>query len=221
MEPGWAQAMRPVTSEIYRVLDGIQKDYPDGRGFQPEYHNIFRAFSYPFDQVKVLIVGQDPYPTPGNAMGLSFSVAPGTATPASLRNIFKEMSEDLDIPIPHAGDLTSWAKQGVCLLNRVLTVATGHPGSHRNRGWQTITQQAIEALVARHRPLVAILWGRDAASAAPLLQNTPIITSPHPSPLSSHRGFFGSKPFSRTNLLLEEMGAAPINWASVLQTNRN
>lgn len=221
MEPGWAQAMRPVTSQIDRLLEGLRRDYPEGDGYLPAPENIFRAFTYPFDDVKVLIIGQDPYPTPGNAIGLSFAVAPEKPIPASLRNIFAEMSTDLDSPLPQSGDLTSWAEQGVCLLNRVLTVSVGAPGSHRQRGWQQVTSQAIEALAARNRPLVAILWGREAAGAAPLLGATPIITSPHPSPLSARRGFFGSRPFTRANELLKSMGADPIEWTSVLQPRRN
>lgn len=183
-----------------------------GEHFLPAANNILRALSYPFDQVKVLIVGQDPYPTPGHAMGLSFSVTPGTKIPGSLRNIFAELEEDLGCPRPFSGDLTPWAEQGVCLLNRVLTVSPGAPASHQGRGWEEITDQAIRALVARNQPLVAILWGKQAQSLTPLLGDTPTVLSPHPSPLSAHRGFFGSKPFSTTNELLEAQGATPIQW---------
>ena len=162
----------------------------------------------------MLITGQDPYPTPGHPVGLSFSVAPDVRPlPGSLVNIFKELEDDLGIaPCPH-GDLTAWAAQGVLLLNRVLTVRAGAPASHRGRGWEAVTEQAIRALVARPQPLVAVLWGRDAQSLKPMLGDTPTIESAHPSPLSASRGFFGSRPFSRANTLLEQQGAAPINWA--------
>lgn len=212
MDPGWAKALAPVEPQIRQMGQMLRKEQADGNRYLPAATNILRAFTYPFDQVKVLIVGQDPYPTPGVAMGLAFSVAPNTPVPASLKNIYQELNEDLGCPLPSNGDLTGWAEQGVCLLNRVLTVAPGRPASHRGRGWEAITQQAIEALVARHRPLVAILWGRDAANLKPLLGATPTIESVHPSPLSAYRGFFGSRPFSRANKLLEEQGATPIDW---------
>lgn len=186
-----------------------------GSGYLPAGADVFRAFTYPFADVKVLIVGQDPYPTPGHAMGLSFSVAPGIPLPASLRNIYQELSSDLNVSAPLTGDLSGWAKQGVCLLNRVLTVRPGAPASHRGKGWEAITAHAIEALVGRNQPLVAVLWGREAQTLAPLLGSTPVITSAHPSPLSAYRGFFGSKPFSRVNHLLEERGAAPIDWTDL------
>lgn len=184
-----------------------------GTNFLPPEADVFRAFRTPFESVKVLILGQDPYPTPGHAMGLSFSVHPDIRPlPRSLNNIFAELSTDLDIPVPHSGDLSPWSDQGVMLLNRVLTVAPGQAGSHRGLGWEAITQHVIEALVARKQPLVAVLWGRDAQSAAPFLTDVPIIASAHPSPLSARRGFFGSRPFSRVNQLLETQGAAPIDW---------
>jgi len=183
-----------------------------GNGYLPAGTDVLRAFTYPFDQVKVLIVGQDPYPTPGHAMGLSFSVAPGVAPPRSLQNIFTEMVDDLGVPRPTSGDLTPWSQEGVCLLNRVLTVRAGVPGSHRRRGWEEVTDRAIDALVARDRPLVAILWGRDAQALQPRLGDTPVVRSPHPSPLSASRGFFGSRPFSRANAMLEAQGASPVDW---------
>lgn len=193
----------------------LRQEIRTGAGYLPAGTDVMRAFTYPFDQVKVLIVGQDPYPTPGHAMGLSFSVAPGVALPASLRNIYKELSDDLGSPAPTTGDLTGWARQGVCLLNRVLTVRPGAPASHRGRGWEEVTQCAIEALVARRKPLVAVLWGRDAQSLAPLLKDVPIISSVHPSPLSAHRGFFGSKPFSQVNRILVSQGAQVIDWTAL------
>ena len=169
-------------------------------------------------KVKVLIIGQDPYPTPGHAIGLSFSVAPGIPFPASLRNIFKELTTDLGIPMPTSGDLRPWSRQGVCLLNRVLTVRPGQAGSHRKMGWEEVTSCSIDALVNRRDasgnplPLVAILWGRDAQSLREQLGSTPVIESAHPSPLSARRGFFGSRPFSRANTLLEKQGATPVDW---------
>lgn len=212
IDPGWAKALAPVEPEIRALGDMLREENAAGLGYLPAPHNILRAFTYPFDEVKVLIVGQDPYPTPGDAIGLSFAVAPNQPLPASLRNIYTELTTDLGCPPPPNGDLTPWAEQGVCLLNRVLTVTPGKPASHRGRGWEKVTDQAIRALGDRDQPLVAILWGRDAASLRPLLLSTPVIESPHPSPLSAHRGFFGSRPFSRTNEILEAEGVAPIRW---------
>ena len=174
-----------------------------------------RAFTFPFDDVRVLIVGQDPYPTPGHAVGLSFSVAPEVRPlPRSLSNIFDEYSADLGYPQPSCGDLTPWAERGVLLLNRVLTVRPSNPASHRGKGWEAVTECAIRALVARSQPMVAILWGRDASTLKPMLaaENCVAIESPHPSPLSASRGFFGSRPFSRANELLAQLGADPIDW---------
>lgn len=213
IDPAWAAALAPVEERIHELGNMLRAETAAGRGYLPAGTDVLRAFTYPLDQVKVLIVGQDPYPTPGHAMGLSFSVAPGVAPPRSLVNIFTELSADLDIPRPTSGDLSPWAREGVCLLNRVLTVQPGEAGSHRGRGWEDVTACAIDALVSRGTPLVAILWGRDAQNLAPRLGSTPVIASPHPSPLSASRGFFGSRPFSRANALLADMGAAPVNWA--------
>jgi len=162
----------------------------------------------------VLIVGQDPYPTPGNAVGLSFSVAPQVKRlPGSLVNIFREYSDDLGFPPPATGDLVPWSERGVLLLNRVLTVQPRQPASHRGKGWEQVTEHAIRALVAREgEPLVAILWGRDARTLAPLLGDIPRVESAHPSPYSANSGFFGSHPFSRANRLLEQQGAGQIDW---------
>ena len=212
MDPGWARALAPVEPQIRNLGAMLREETSQGRHYLPAPGNILRAFSYPFEEVKVLIIGQDPYPTLGNAIGLAFAVAPGVAPPASLRNIYQEMLTDLDCPPATHGDLGSWAAQGVCLLNRVLTVEPGRPQSHRGRGWEEVTDQAVRALVARKRPLVAILWGRQAAAVKPLLGATPTIESAHPSPLSARRGFFGSRPFSRANELLEAQGASPIHW---------
>ncbi len=163
--------------------------------------------------MRVLLVGQDPYPTPGHPVGLCFSVAPHVRPlPKSLQNVFREYRDDLGHPPPANGDLRPWAQQGVLLLNRVLTVGVGSPGSHRGRGWEDVTEQAIRSLVDRERPLVAILWGRDARSLASMLAGFPRVESAHPSPLSASAGFFGSRPFSRTNELLEGLGAEPVDW---------
>ena len=211
--PGWPEALAPVAGTISDLGDFLREERAAGRGFLPAGSNVLRAFSQPLADVRVLIVGQDPYPTPGHPVGLSFSVAPDVRPlPKSLVNIFREYGDDLGHPPPATGDLSPWADAGVLLLNRVLSVAPGQPGSHRNRGWEQVTDQAIRALAAREEPLVAILWGRDARNLRPLLGATPCIESAHPSPLSAHNGFFGSKPFSRANAMLAEQGAEPIDW---------
>ena len=210
----WKEPLDPVTDRIHELGDFLREENAAGRGYLPAGTDVLRAFTYPFDQVKVLIVGQDPYPTPGHPMGLSFSVHPGvTPIPRSLANIFRELQEDIGCPAPSTGDLTSWSEHGVALFNRVLTVRPGHSGSHRGKGWAEVTECAIKALAERDRPLVAILWGRDAQSTAKWLGNTPTVCSPHPSPLSASRGFFGSRPFSRANELLVSQGAEPVEWA--------
>jgi uracil-DNA glycosylase len=214
MEPGWAEALEPVAGQIKDMGDFLRAELAAGRRYLPAGENVLRAFKQPFADVRVLIVGQDPYPTPGNPVGLSFSVAPEVKRlPPSLVNIFTEYSGDLGLPEPSNGDLTPWSERGVLLLNRVLTVQPRKPGSHRGKGWEKVTDQAIRALAARGGPLVAILWGRDAQSLTPLLGGVPTIESAHPSPYSADRGFFGSRPFSRANQLLEKQGADPIDWA--------
>jgi uracil-DNA glycosylase len=214
VEPGWAQALAPVAQRIAAMGEFLRAEIAAGRGYLPAGHNVLRAFTQPFADVRVLIVGQDPYPTPGHPVGLSFSVEPDVRpVPRSLQNIYRELSADLGIPTPPHGDLTPWAKHGVLLLNRVLTVAPGASAAHRGRGWEEVTDQAIRALVARGTALVAILWGRDAQSLRPLLGDVPCIESAHPSPMSADRGFFGSRPFSRANALLVEQGATAIDWS--------
>lgn len=212
VDPSWARALAPVESTVHQIGARLREEVAAGRGYLPAGTDVLRAFTYPMDEVKVLIVGQDPYPTPGHPMGLSFSVQPGVRPPRSLENIFTELVSDLGVDRPTSGDLTPWSRQGVMLLNRVLTVRPGAPASHKGWGWETVTQRAIEALVERRAPLVAILWGRPAQSLTPMLGSTPILASPHPSPLSASRGFFGSRPFSRANELLVEQGAAPVDW---------
>lgn len=213
VEAGWATALEPVAEQIAAMGDFLRKEVAEGRQYLPSGPNVLRAFQQPFDQVKVLIVGQDPYPTPGHPIGLSFSVAADVRPiPGSLRNIYKELTEDLGLPMPSNGDLTPWAEHGVLLLNRVLTVMPGKPASHRGKGWEEVTEQAIKALAARDKPMVAILWGRDARNLRPMLGDVPAIESAHPSPLSARSGFFGSRPFSRANELLEQQGTTPVEW---------
>lgn len=214
MGPGWAAALDPVRDRIAGMGDFLRSELAGGRPFLPAPDRVLAAFSTPFDEVRVLLVGQDPYPTPGHPIGLCFSVAADVSPlPGSLRNVFREYTDDLGHPAPTTGDLTPWADRGVLLLNRVLTVQPGAPASHRGRGWEAVTEQAIRALVARDRPLVAILWGSDARSLAPALgDGVGLVESPHPSPLSASRGFFGSRPFSRTNALLAARGAPPVDW---------
>jgi uracil-DNA glycosylase len=214
VDPGWADALEPVAGRIAAMGDFLRAEVAAGRRYLPAGENVLRAFRQPFAAVRVLIVGQDPYPTPGYAVGLSFSVAPEVRRlPGSLVNIFREYSEDLGYPAPSTGDLTPWAERGVLLLNRVLTVQPGKPGSHRGKGWEEVTDQAIRALAARKtEPLVAILWGRDARTLAPLLEGIPAVESAHPSPYSAANGFFGSRPFSRANHLLEQEGGQPVDW---------
>lgn len=209
----WADALEPVgeqLSAIGRFLDGEREA---GHHVLPEGERILTAFQRPLADVRVLIVGQDPYPTPGHPIGLAFAAARDVRPiPRSIANIYRELNDDLGIPPADHADLSAWADQGVMLLNRVLTVRAGDAGSHRRKGWEAVTEQAIRSLVQRGGPLVAILWGNDARSLAPMLGDIPRIESVHPSPLSASRGFFGSKPFSRANAALEEQGAAPVDW---------
>lgn len=214
IDPGWADALEPVAGQIAELGDFLRAEAASGRGYLPAGRNVLRAFGYPLADVRVLIVGQDPYPTPGHSIGIAFAVDRAVRpVPRSLQNIYRELNDDLGVPIPDHGDLSSWAEHGVMLLNRVLTVQPGNSGSHRRKGWEAVTELAVRALVARGGPLVAILWGRDAQNLAPLLGPTPIIKSVHPSPLSASGGFFGSKPFSRANAALIAQGAEPVDWS--------
>ncbi len=211
--PDWAEALAPVEGTVHRMGEFLRAEIAAGRPYLPAGENVLRAFQQPLSSVRVLIVGQDPYPTPGHPVGLSFSVAPDVRPiPRSLANIYRELMSDLGVPAPSSGDLSPWVERGVLLLNRVLTVQPGNPGSHRNKGWEAVTEQAIRALVTRGGPLVAILWGRDAQTLMPMLGEVPYIESAHPSPMSADRGFFGSRPFSRTNTLLTQAGATPLDW---------
>jgi uracil-DNA glycosylase len=213
MEPGWARALAPVADQVAAMGEFLRAEIAAGRRYLPAGDHVLRAFQQPFHQVRVLIVGQDPYPTPGHPVGLSFSVAPDVRPlPRSLINIFTEYHNDLGYPPPANGDLTPWAERGVLLLNRALTVMPGKSNSHQGKGWEAITEQAIRALAARDEPAVAILWGRHARNLRPMLGNVPCVESAHPSPMSADYGFFGSRPFSRANTLLEQQGAEPIDW---------
>jgi len=214
VDPRWAAALEPVAPRIAAMGDFLRAEVAAGRPYLPAGRQVLRAFEAPLAEVKVLIVGQDPYPTPGHPVGLSFSVDPSVRpVPRSLQNIYQELRTDRGIPTPPNGDLTPWTHQGVMLLNRVLTVQAGASGSHRGKGWEAVTEHAIRTLAARGGPLVAVLWGRDAGTLRPLLGGIPIIASAHPSPLSASAGFFGSRPFSRANELLVAAGAEPVDWS--------
>ncbi|WP_258804936.1 uracil-DNA glycosylase [Pseudarthrobacter sp. NS4] len=217
--PDWADALATVESELRAVLAFLAAEVAAGHQVLPAPSNVLRAFRQPLAGVKVLVVGQDPYPTPGHAVGLSFSVDKRMRPiPRSLANIYRELEADLGIPARTHGDLSAWAEQGVLLLNRVMTVRAGSAGSHRGKGWEKITTAAVTAVAARRSPdgspmpLVALLWGKEAESVRPLLGSAPVVASAHPSPLSASRGFFGSRPFSRVNQLLREQGAQDVIW---------
>jgi uracil-DNA glycosylase len=212
VSPTWSEALAPVAGEIRRLME-ILYPGPTEAPTLPSRDNALRAFHSDFSRIRVVIVGQDPYPTPGDAVGLSFSVAPHSRVPRSLTNIFAELRDDLGLATPANGDLSAWAQQGVLLLNRVLTVPAGQAGGHRRLGWEGVTDAALRALAARPQPPVVILWGNDAAKLLPLIHDDSLaILSPHPSPLSARRGFFGSKPFSRVNKILLSRGEEPIDW---------
>jgi uracil-DNA glycosylase len=215
VDPGWAAALEPAAERIAAMGDFLRAEVAAGRPYLPAGEDVLRAFRRPLADVRVLVVGQDPYPTPGHAVGLSFSVGPDVhPLPPSLRNIFKEYTEDLGLPAPSTGDLSPWADRGVLLLNRCLTVQAGQANAHQGKGWEAVTEQAIRALVERTPPgpLVSILWGRNARNLKPLLNDVPCVESAHPSPLSASGGFFGSRPFSRVNALLVQQGAEPVDW---------
>jgi uracil-DNA glycosylase len=215
VHPTWVPVLDSQRDTLASLGEFLRAEGAEGRPWLPAGDSILRAFASPLEDVRVLIVGQDPYPTPGHPIGLSFAVAPDVRPlPRSLHNIYRELVDDLGVTQPSSGDLTPWTQRGVMLLNRVLTVQAGNSGSHRGKGWETFTECAIRGLVERpDAPLVAILWGRDAQTLEPMLGDTPVIASAHPSPMSADRGFFGSRPFSRANTLLEELGGDPIDWS--------
>lgn len=213
VHPSWVPALEPVADTLATLGQFLRQEVTAGRGYLPAGDAVLRAFTLPLPAVRVLVVGQDPYPTPGHPVGLSFSVAPDVRpVPRSLQNMYQELGTDLGLPAPSNGDLTPWFDRGVMLLNRVLTVQPGRSASHQGKGWERVTDHAIRALAERGGPLVAVLWGRQAQSLAPLLASVPRIESAHPSPLSARAGFFGSRPFSRANELLVSQGAEPIDW---------
>lgn len=217
MAPDWAAALTPVEDRIAELGDFLRAEVAAGRGYQPTGDRVFRAFQRPLSEVRVLIVGQDPYPNPGHPIGLCFAVERSVSPlPPSLRNIYRELADDLGITPPTHGDLSAWADQGVMLLNRVLTVRPHQSDSHKNLGWEHVTARAIQAVVERAEagtPMAAVLWGNAARSLRPHLGSVPIVESVHPSPLSASRGFFGTRPFSRVNQLLVEQGGQPVDWA--------
>ncbi|MGS0686623.1 uracil-DNA glycosylase [Nakamurella sp. GG22] len=214
VDDDWAAALEPVSDQIGVMGAFLRAELAAGRTYLPAGPLVLRAFERPMRDVKVLVVGQDPYPTPGHPIGLSFAVDRHVRpVPRSLGNIYRELRDDTGVTPPAHGDLSAWADQGVLLLNRVLTVEPGRPASHRGKGWEPVTETAIRALVARGGPLVAVLWGKDAQTLRPLLDGTPVIASAHPSPMSADRGFFGSRPFSRANTMLIEQGGTPVDWA--------
>jgi uracil-DNA glycosylase len=226
----WAIALAPVQPQFDEIAAFLDRESLAGSEILPPAQNIMRVFSIPVNSVRVLIVGQDPYPTPGHAIGLAFAVDSKVhPLPRSLSNIFTELESDTGAPRPRTGDLSGWAQQGVMLLNRVLTVRSGEAGSHRGQGWEAVSQRVIEVLATRDLnpgvhykaalagsdlALVAILWGKQAASLRQFLGETLIVESAHPSPLSARRGFFGSRPFSQANESLARQGAPPIDWSS-------
>jgi uracil-DNA glycosylase len=214
IDASWAEALDPVAADLARMGEFLRAEVAVGRPYLPAGDRVLRAFQQPVGDIRVLIVGQDPYPTPGHPVGLSFAVERQVRPlPRSLGNIYRELADDLGVRPPDHGDLGAWNRGGVMLLNRVLTVRPGAPASHRGAGWERVTDHAIRTLVARGGPLVAILWGRDAQSLRPLLGDVPRIESVHPSPLSASRGFFGSRPFSRANSLLAAQGGEPVDWS--------
>lgn len=214
VDPGWATALAPVEDDVHRMGAWLRDEVAAGRPYLPAGSDVLRAFRDPFEDVRVLVLGQDPYPTPGHPIGLSFAVDPDVRpVPRSLANVYRELRDDLGVEPPDHGDLRAWSARGVLLLNRVLTVRAGAAGSHRGKGWEAVTDQAVRALVARGGPLVAVLWGAQAATVRPLLGDTPVVASAHPSPLSASRGFFGSRPFSQVDDLLVAQGSEPVDWS--------
>lgn len=210
----WSRLPFFASGEAAKVAAKVDARLAAGADVWPKPADLFNALAAtPLDQVKAVILGQDPYPTPGNAHGFAFSVQPGQRVPASLRNIFREMASDLSLPPPRSGSLEPWARHGVLLLNTCLTVEAGSAGSHRRLGWERLTDEVIAAVAAIEHPVVFILWGNDARKRRALVHpHHGIIEAPHPSPLSAHAGFFGSRPFSRANDWLEANGAKPVTW---------
>lgn len=209
----WSELLGEATLDAIEEIGTSLSARVAGERIAPEPHHVFRALQVAPHQVSVLLVGQDPYPTDGHAMGWSFSVPCGVRPlPPSARNIRTELSADVGIDLPAHFELGHWVKQGVLLLNRHLTTAVGQPGAHHQQGWERVTNRIVEVVATHNDSFVSIIWGKQAAGVLPLLRGTPVIESAHPSPLSAHRGFFGSKPFSRANQFLEKLGRTPIDW---------
>jgi len=218
LEPSWKAALRAEFDQPYmhQLREFLRSERAAGKEIYPPGTLIFNALnSTPLDQVKVVILGQDPYHGPGQAHGLCFSVQPGVATPPSLVNIYKEMQRDLNIPIASHGYLQSWAEQGVLLLNTTMTVERANAASHAKKGWEAFTDRVIQVVSEQCPNVVFLLWGAHAQSKQKLIDGTKhlVLKSVHPSPLSAYRGFLGCGHFSRTNSFLEQRGLAPINWA--------
>lgn len=214
VHPGWWGPLAAARGDLVRALGALADDVAAGREVLPRGDRVLRALAQDPAAVRVLVVGQDPYPTPGHAVGLSFSVEPGVRPlPPTLRNLLAERDADTGLPPAATGDLSAWSGRGVLLLNRVLTVEAGRSGSHRGRGWERVTEEVVRALAARGGPLVAVLWGRDAQALRPALGGAAVVESAHPSPLSARRGFTGSRPFSAVDAALAAQGAGPVDWS--------
>ncbi|MEJ5946784.1 uracil-DNA glycosylase [Pseudokineococcus basanitobsidens] len=210
----WWPLLAPASAALSRALAATAADVAAGAQIFPRGERVLRALAQPPGAVRVLVVGQDPYPRPGHAVGLAFSVEPDVRPlPPTLRNLLAERDADTGLPPAATGDLSPWAARGVLLLNRVLTVAAGSSGSHRRRGWEEVTEQVVRALATRGGPLVAVLWGRDAQALRPALRGVAVVESAHPSPLSARRGFTGSRPFSAVDAALAAQGAGPVDWS--------
>lgn len=214
VHPSWTAILDGVAPALDAVGAHLAVEAAAGHAVLPAPERVLRALATPLDDVRVVVVGQDPYPTPGHPVGLAFAVDRAvTPLPGSLRNIYRELHADTGLPVPGHGDLSAWAGRGVLLLNRVLTVRAGAPGSHRRQGWEEVTDAVLRALARRGGPLVAVLWGREAQSLRPVLGDVPVVAGAHPSPLSASRGFLGSRPFSRVDALLTAQGADPVDWS--------
>ncbi|RSK57551.1 uracil-DNA glycosylase [Bacillus canaveralius] len=216
LDNDWAELLEPEFNSPYyiKLSEFLKKEYQQ-KTVHPDQHDVFNALRFtPYQNVKVVLLGQDPYHGPNQAHGLSFSVKPGVAIPPSLKNMYKELHDDLSCPIANNGYLRKWADQGVLLLNAVLTVRDGEANSHRGKGWELFTDRIITLLSEREEPVIFLLWGRPAQEKQKLIDTDRhyIILSSHPSPLSARRGFFGSRPFSKVNQILRQMGEKEIDW---------
>lgn len=219
IDPSWFEVLKEEFDKPYfeKLVNFIKAEYST-KTIYPHGKNIFRAFELcPFDKVKVVIIGQDPYHGPGQANGLCFSVNDGVPLPPSLQNIYKEIEADLNMKMPSTGNLDNWSRQGVLLLNATLTVRANQAGSHQRQGWEEFTDAVIKTISDRKKNIVFLLWGKYAQEKGMIIDISKhhILKAPHPSPLSAHAGFFGCKHFSKTNQYLESIGKDPINWAAL------